>query len=56
MMTADMTTETREVVDARELSADELDAMSGAWSVSFFGYKITGGDVKDAAGWLWDHI
>jgi len=31
------------------LSPEELDAMSGAWSVSFFGYKITGGDVVDAA-------
>jgi len=55
-MTANVTTETREVADERELSFDALDAASGGWSVSFFGYKITGGDVKDAAGWLWDHL
>ena len=55
-MTASVTSATSEVVDVRELSSDELDATSGGWSVSFFGYKITGGDVADAAGWVWDRI
>jgi hypothetical protein len=54
--TANETTEMSEVVDVRELSLDELDATSGGWSVSFFGYKITGGDVADAAKWVWKHI
>jgi hypothetical protein len=43
-----------EVLDLRELSPEELDAVSGGWSVSFFGFEVTGSDVASAAEWAWD--
>ena len=55
-----MKTAKSEVVNERELSAEELDAVSGGVTYTFFGLKFTTGDVVDAvadgAKWLWDHI
>ena len=45
-----------EILDARdELSPEELEVVSGGdISVSFFGHKVTTGDVADAAKWVWN--
>jgi hypothetical protein len=59
-----MTTMTakNDVLDVREsspeeLSLEELDVVSGGWSISLpFGGKITGGDVVDAAKWVWNKL
>ena len=51
-----------EVLDVREscpdeLSPEKLDVVSGGWSLSFpFGVKVTGGDVVDAAKWVWNKL
>jgi hypothetical protein len=31
--------------EPRELSPEEIDAVSGAWSVELFGFTVTGSDV-----------
>ena len=36
-----------------ELTPEELDAVSGGWSLDFGFFKVTGGDVADAAKWAW---
>ena len=38
------------------LSVTELDAVSGGWSISFGSFKITGGDIVDAAKWAYHHV
>jgi len=61
-MTGNVTTAKNEAPGVRELlpeelSAKELEVVSGGWSISLpFGGKITGGDVADAAKWVWNHI
>jgi hypothetical protein len=43
-------------VSPEELSAAELNAVSGGWSVDFGLFKVTGGDVANAAKWVWNHL
>lgn len=42
-MTANVTPATSEVPDARELSPDELDRVSGGWFMAFFAGRIVRG-------------
>jgi hypothetical protein len=39
-----------------ELSPEELNAVSGGWSIDFGLFKITGSDVASAAKWAWNHV
>jgi hypothetical protein len=60
-MVGNVVTAKTEVVDEgdffhEELSPEELDAVSGGWSIDFGIVKITGGDVASAAKWVWHHI
>ena len=46
-----------EVLDARELSPQELEAVSGGEIyIEFGGYKVTSSDVVDAAKWVWNKL
>jgi hypothetical protein len=51
-----------EVLDVRELSpeelsAEELDVVSGGFTLADFGlFKVTTGDVADAAKWVWNKL
>jgi hypothetical protein len=51
-----------EVLHERELSTDELsleelDAVSGGFTLADFGFgKVTTGDVADAAKWVWNKL
>ena len=45
-----------EVLDVPELSPEELEAVSGGWSIDFGLFKVTGGDVVDAAKWVWNKL
>lgn len=61
LMTSDAVSARGEAIDEREcapeeLSATELDAVSGGWSVDFGLFKVTGGDVANAARWVWNHV
>ena len=38
------------------LNDQELDAVSGGWSLDFGFFKVTGGDVADAAKWAWGKL
>ena len=59
-MAANVMTAKSEVLDVRsfpeELSPDELEVVSGGWSISFFGHKVTGSDVASAAKWVWNKL
>jgi len=43
-------------LSSEELSPEELDAVSGGWSLDFGFFKVTGGDVADAAKWAWGKL
>jgi hypothetical protein len=46
-----------EVLDARELSPQELEAVSGGdVYVELFGHKVTSSDVASAAKWVWNKL
>ena len=47
----------RESSFERELSLEELDAVSGGFKLVDFGaFKVTTGDVADAAKWVWNKL
>jgi hypothetical protein len=59
-MVGNVVTAKTEVVDEgvsfrEQFSPEELDAVSGGWSIDFGIVKITGSDVADAAKWVWNH-
>jgi hypothetical protein len=39
-----------------ELSPEELNAVSGGWSIDFGVFKIAGSDVASAAKWAWNRV
>jgi hypothetical protein len=41
-MAGNVTTAKTDVLEARELSPEEIDAVSGAWSVELFGFHSNG--------------
>ena len=46
-----------EVLDARELSPQELEAVSGGdVYVELFGHEVTSSDVASAAKWVWNKL
>jgi hypothetical protein len=55
-MTGNTMTRKSEVLDVPELSPEELEAVSGGWSIDFGLFKVTGGDVVDAAKWAWSKL
>jgi hypothetical protein len=61
-MTGNAMTAKSEVPDVRqlspeELSLEELDAVSGGLTLADFGvFKVTTGDVADAAKWVWNKL
>ena len=60
LMVENVVTAKTEVVDEgeffhEEFSPEELDTVSGGWSIDFGIVKITGSDVADAAKWVWNH-
>jgi hypothetical protein len=52
-MAGNVTAAENDILEARELSPEEIDAVSGAWSVELFGFRVTGSDVASAAKWVW---
>lgn len=44
-MTGNVMTARSEVLDERQLSPEELDAVSGGWSIHFGLFKVTGSDL-----------
>jgi len=56
VMTGNTMTRKSEVLDVPELSPEELEAVSGGWSIDFGLFKVTGGDVVDAAKWAWSKL
>ena len=55
-MVGNVTTAKDDILQARELSLEEIDAVSGAWSVELFGFTVTASDVASAAKWVWDKL
>jgi hypothetical protein len=57
-MNGNVTTAKSEVLDERELSLEELNAVSGGNTTlaTVFGHKITTSDVGDAAKWVWNKL
>ena len=46
-----------EVLERDELSLEELEAVSGGFTLADFGlFKVTTGDVASAAKWVWNHL
>jgi hypothetical protein len=55
-MAGNVTAAENDILEARELSPEEIDVVSGAWSVELFGFRVTGSDVASAAKWVWDKL
>ena len=55
-MAGNVTIAKNDPLEPRELSLEEIDAVSGAWSVDVFGFTVTGSDVASAAKWVFDKL